>query len=196
MTYKERHLLKEYSPCCLRETAQASYTPRRASGFMVPRPHESPEHCQSASAASQCISSTHVLLRPFQTQGGWTRKSSCLPLPVCPLILCHCELQLFFSPNVALCCIISPSLLGSSSFSHHGAGKTTYRRSMDIHVPMASLYQVKIRSRWKRTHSGPWTRCSDFSLATVRSLVLTANPTQPDCVLRDRSVFCRMNSKS
>lgn len=104
-------MLKEYSPRCLRETTQASYTTRWASEFMVPRLHESPKHCQSVSAASQCISSAHVLLRPFQTQGGWTRKSSCLPLPVCPLILCHCELQLFFSPNVALCGIISPSLL-------------------------------------------------------------------------------------
>lgn len=69
--------------------------------------------------------------------------SHCLSVP---LILCHCELQLFFSPNVALCCIISPSLLGSSSSSHHGAGKTTYQSSVEVHVPMASLSQVKIRS--------------------------------------------------
>lgn len=169
-------MLKEHSPCCPRETTQASYTTRWASEFTVPRLHESPKHCQSVSAAAQCISATHALLRPFQTQAGWTRKSSCLPLPVCPLILCHCELQLFFSPNVALCGIISPSLLGSPSSSHHGTGKTTYRCSMEVHVPMAPLCQVKSRSHEGRTHSGPWTRRSDFFLATVRSRVVTANP--------------------
>lgn len=74
---------KEYSPCCLRETARASYTTGWASEFMAPRPHESPKHCQSVSAASLHL--FYACSPPAVSNSGWlgteviVSPAACLP---------------------------------------------------------------------------------------------------------------------